>query len=358
MSEIVFILGAGASADAGAPLMKNFMLKAQELRKEKDKVKIRQDFDDVFRIKNSISKLCHKSILDLNNVEELFAILEMGKLINKLVDLDSESIEKCTSSLRKVIGRTLELSMPLRMVSRDELDVYKTYNKFLKLLDLLKRHRRISCSVLTFNYDIGLDYTFYRNGLGFDYCLEDNSNSQLIAVLKLHGSLNWAKCTSCDKVIPWNFKDFIINESIGNDWIIDISSKLSSSGLCCPQCQNILSSDSFIIPPTWNKILHNKNLINVWKKAAKELSDAESIIIVGYSNPETDQYFKYLLSLGIEGETMIKNFWIIDPDAAVVEKFRKICGYGIQRIDNIEVGFDKGIEIVAQKFGIGKESLK
>jgi hypothetical protein len=34
MSEIVFILGAGASKNAGAPLMANFLDKADELRKE------------------------------------------------------------------------------------------------------------------------------------------------------------------------------------------------------------------------------------------------------------------------------------------------------------------------------------
>jgi hypothetical protein len=36
----------------------------------------------------------------------------------------------------------------------------------------------------------------------------------------------------------------------------------------------------------------------VWRTAAQHLSEAEHIFIIGYSLPETDQFFRYLYGLG------------------------------------------------------------
>ena len=48
MSEIVFILGAGASREAGAPLMLDFLDKADQLRKSGRVNEFKPHFDRVF----------------------------------------------------------------------------------------------------------------------------------------------------------------------------------------------------------------------------------------------------------------------------------------------------------------------
>jgi hypothetical protein len=67
-------------------------------------------------------------------------------------------------------------------------------------------------------------------------------------------------------------------------------------------------------------------LVGVWQQAARQLSDAENIIVSGYSVPETDAFFKYLFALGAVGNSLIRRFWVFDPDERVEERFRKLLG--------------------------------
>ena len=79
-----------------------------------------------------------------------------------------------------------------------------------------------------------------------------------------------------------------------------------------------------IVPPTWNKTEYHNTLSNVWKRAARELSDAEHIFIIGYSLPESDYFFKFLYSLGTIGSNTIKGFHVINPDKSVVPNYERM----------------------------------
>jgi len=67
-------------------------------------------------------------------------------------------------------------------------------------------------------------------------------------------------------------------------------------------------------------------LANVWWHAAKELSTAEIIIIVGYSLPESDLFFKYLLSLGGIDLMGLTDFIVIDKNPDVIKKYYDLLG--------------------------------
>ena len=88
--------------------------------------------------------------------------------------------------------------------------------------------------------------------------------------------------------------------------------------------------EPIIVPPTFNKMEHNKNIVNVWRQASLELTKAENILICGYSHPETDIFFKYLFALGISGDSIIKNFVVYDPKKEIEEKYRNILGRSIE----------------------------
>ncbi|MCX6641568.1 MAG: hypothetical protein NTW14_13970 [bacterium] len=85
-----------------------------------------------------------------------------------------------------------------------------------------------------------------------------------------------------------------------------------------------------IIPPTWNKGQNLNSPVKVWKQAAKELSEAKEIIVIGYSLPESDLFFRYLFALGTDSTTRIERFIVCNPDIKVKEKFEKIIGRGIE----------------------------
>ena len=67
MSENLFILGAGASAEAGAPTMQNFIDRAEQLKGTANGHS--EDFKRFFDILNSLKEVQSKSELDLDNLE-------------------------------------------------------------------------------------------------------------------------------------------------------------------------------------------------------------------------------------------------------------------------------------------------
>ena len=83
MSDIVFILGAGASKQCGMPVMAEFLDVSWDLLREGKVNGKRDDFVTVFRARSALQRVHSKSQLDINNIESLFTVLEMGKVIKR-----------------------------------------------------------------------------------------------------------------------------------------------------------------------------------------------------------------------------------------------------------------------------------
>ena len=58
---------------------------------------------------------------------------------------------------------------------------------------------------------------------------------------------------------------------------------------------------------------NDKYLRPVWQAAREELKQAFRLIIVGYSLPKTDSFFKYLLTLGLSENESLQEIILIDP---------------------------------------------
>ena len=85
-----------------------------------------------------------------------------------------------------------------------------------------------------------------------------------------------------------------------------------------------------IVPPTWNKT-DNVEIVGVWNQAIKELSEAQNIIIIGYSLPKTDLFFQYLLALGTLNIQRLKRFWVVDTNPDVDKKYQSFLSNDIKR---------------------------
>ena len=334
MSEIVFILGAGASKEAGAPLMADFLDKADELRRGGELNQFKPDFDRVFNAISALQSVHSKAELDLDNIESVFAAFEMGRLINRLPGMSDDDIESLLVSIRRLILITLEktVTYPVR-----DGNIYpnNSYNSFAELVNILNDDgKQNRCSIITFNYDLALDYALNFSSHPADYCLSETTKPGYTSLMKLHGSLNWARCSKCKEIIPYDFHAFFQKYSfpfLGEREIqfvrLELGSKLASSGL--KHCEEDIKSGPVIVPPTWNKTEYHQGLSKVWSRAASELSDAENIFISGYSLTESDLFFRYLFALGSVGQTRIKRFWVFDPDEENVRhRFEKLIGSG------------------------------
>ena len=214
MSEIVFILGAGASKHAGAPLMNEFLDTAEALCQTGKLGEHQDDFDRVFEAIGQLQVVQSKAPLDLDNLESVFGAFEMGRLIGRLPGLPKEQIDGLLDRFRRVIARTLEETMTFPFED-GHLNPHGHYDMFARLVEGLDENgSRRRCSIITFNYDVGLDYALHHCRYPPNYCLEPRNQDTGATLLKLHGSLNWGRCEECATVFSWDLHTFFQNQVI------------------------------------------------------------------------------------------------------------------------------------------------
>jgi hypothetical protein len=68
----------------------------------------------------------------------------------------------------------------------------------------------------------------------------------------------------------------------------------------------------FLIPPSWDKSEYRQIIAPVWKKSVDELRAATRICIIGYSMPETDAFFKYLLTMALAHNHQLYSLTVVD----------------------------------------------
>ena len=198
--KTVIILGAGASRDCGGPLIADFLDRAYELILTDKCGKAKERFDNVFRAIAELRSVHEKSYLDTDNIETLFGAIEMARIIRKLGSRNEQQIEQLRDALVSLIVTTIEQTI-LFPVTEGRIIAPTPYWDLRAAIDKAL-HRGLNVSdltVLTFNYDLAADVMLSHAG-GVDYCLDGKTNG--IKLLKLHGSLNWGKCSSCKEIVP------------------------------------------------------------------------------------------------------------------------------------------------------------
>src|SRR5205809_156403 len=103
MPTSIFLLGAGASKAAGAPLMAEFLSMARNLRRSGLPTEFHAAFDLVFQAMAALQAVHSKATLDFNNVESLFSAFEVAKTLDKLPGYTSENIDAVIEALKTVI---------------------------------------------------------------------------------------------------------------------------------------------------------------------------------------------------------------------------------------------------------------
>jgi hypothetical protein len=356
MGENVFILGAGASAESGAPLMNNFLDIAEDLLREG---KFQQDTEKIKRVfdaKKMLAKtIFEKSFLGINNIETLFGAIEMAKIINKLGEYSAEQILDVRNGLVTLIVKTLEKTTIFHDETNDEgILPTKPYRDFVALL----KDKGIGrSSIITFNYDIALDFALEKDLGPINYCLNDENNSN-VKVLKLHGSINWGRCLTCKNIVPYKISDFAKDYGLGPERIIPATFPLSEKlrDLSKYHDHQEFENIPVIVPPTWNKTEYQGPIARVWKEAATELGLARNIYVFGYSLPESDLFFRYLFALGTIGDATIRRFWVFDIESEegnLKKRYEALIGQGIRdRFNYNSMYFSYAIGNLRERIGL------
>jgi SIR2-like protein len=178
-------------------------------------------------------------------------------------------------------------------------------------------------TLITFNYDLLIEESFPENmklwspingyglkvgGITLDWCrkwlekrhIRNNQESKIV-LLKLHGSLNWTlNQNGTIKIKP---RPYVVRT----------------------RNNKILSEKILILPPAWKKAVNKYPYKHFWKQARLKLEKCRTLVILGYSLPETDLLAHALLAevirLRSTRNKCLKALHLIDPNLEVREKF-------------------------------------
>ena len=319
----VYVVGAGFSADRGLPVLANFMLVMRDAHpwlmtngRKSEALSIQTVLE--YRLKAASAG--YRVRIELENIEELFS-------------LAAASRDDLTPDIRTAIAATLDYCQKTNPEARTYFDVatdtlptvgnitagsfnpsrgnvirlsMPTYEHYVGGLTgwfgsgiVVGKNTFIS-----FNYDTLVEESLSGLGIDFTYGFKPNSvdldpslsslrqrEGASIKVLKLHGSNNWAREDAEKKLRLFGSYDAVRSKN----WSPEL------------------------VPPTWRKVFGNE-LNDVWSEALTAIESATRVIMLGFSMPETDLHFKYLLAAGLQNNVSLRQIVAVNPDTVAIEK--------------------------------------
>lgn len=286
--KTVVVLGAGASAADGAPLQSELFRQYFQ----SSSICSRVDTTMQTELKNYFSKLWGIDINRNNLGNTKFPTFEEALGLLDIADARGEFFKDLSwsgdSSIRAQELRSHLIAL-IALIIEEKLQRDCPNHK--KLVTNLNNNRGLCSTVfLSLNYDIIIDnaielVTQNIPDYGVSFSPEPNRNGESwhpsVKLLKLHGSLNWLYCPICN-ALSLSPGHKVAAELPGAPWQFR-----------CFYCREI--QISIIIPPTFFKVMSNFYLQQIWREAEEACRDAQRIIFCGYSFPNADVHFKYLL---------------------------------------------------------------
>lgn len=304
-NKTVYVLGAGFSAAAKAPMQDRIIAKIFETFDEQDEKlqKFTRFLKDVLFIDSSQ--------FDKIALEDIFTPLDRCLLENvSFRKLSIQEVKEERENIIFLIGKTLQ-----NILASPDKECIDTFARHLVNESKIRKKggykKYDPVSVITTNWDILLD-TSIKEAIRqidpdghVDYLCHISSFNEhdktvmpglealgqgkyIVKLLKLHGSLNWIQCPKCNRLYA------------------DFDSKIAVDQFLNPQfCRHCLENfktelgcrlESNIVMPTFLKNLSNTQLKLIWQNAGIELSEASKIIFIGYSLPQADFEIRQLMA--------------------------------------------------------------
>ncbi len=335
--DVVFILGAGASAPDGVPMQKDLLPHMYrpthpELRDSNNGRIVRTFLHRWFPRSDDSAPFA--------TLEEVFGFLDV--LLEQRQGLPDGFTIGVLANVRAALINCIHY-----VIDRVRSSPASNYRAFWESVAAVNRN----VSVVSLNYDTTLEEAIdplYPDRALVDYCIRlmnfdeppriqahhwwidaakpirrwPGGDPVPIKVLKPHGSLNWKYCPPCREVLltPW---DTSIDLNQGGFLRVDGASCFEPevvSPLRCPYCEG--SFQTLVAPPSHSKDLLHPVLAQIVTETMRELRRARRIVFVGYSFPEADVHVRALLAKEVSSQEIV----VIDPGlaAASAERYRAL----------------------------------
>ncbi len=315
----VYVLGAGFSSYGGLPLIGDFLNKMRDsvewLERDGSRAQEVQAITRVLDFRLKAASAAYRTPLDVENIEELFSLASASR--GEELTRDVTLAIAATLDFAQRTGPTREIHVVRRHAPQQwsppngwnwtglqrppdgngyMVPIYDFYAGMMGgYFNQRTPNRRDT--IITFNYDLLVENALHNLGISFDYCLSADSadfdssarcvrgpaDEQVMRVLKLHGSVNWAQDKRERRLTVFGTYD-------------DVRARPATP---------------FLAPPTWRKILSG-SLSEVWDAAIDALSTATRVIVLGYSIPETDLHFRYLLTAGLQENISLRKLLFVN----------------------------------------------
>ena len=199
-------------------------------------------------------------------------------------------------------------------------------------------------TIITFNYDLMLERvldeinqkghpeTFCFPGCyrlerlktvqtmkGADKFVTKNFAHKGVAVLKLHGSMNWHSKHTSNTPNPKGM--FNIKRPLH---VLD-SPMIAHSISWKPKLKKIYMKPVIVPPVSGKRAMMHQDFLGLWSNAAKALAQADRVVIAGYSCPPLDLEARILLSENLRANPN-KRVYVIDPSPQTAARFIELCG--------------------------------
>ena len=131
----------------------------------------------------------------------------------------------------------------------------------------------------------------YRCDIGTEFYRKEKR--RFGTLLKLHGSLNWLYCRTCQRLEIGASQARLYIKVLTRMFGPDLKKAFTPDGDPCPTCGCKLRP--LLVAPSHLKYYRNPHLTQVWYEAERVLREATRVIVVGYSLPDDDVEVVYLL---------------------------------------------------------------
>ncbi|GAH62764.1 unnamed protein product, partial [marine sediment metagenome] len=158
------------------------------------------------------------------------------------------------------------------------------------------------------------DVTGRHSGTSSLYAVEKGKGPLLC---KLHGSLNWFSAGPEDISVESGLS------GVGKDR----RSYVGRTGLpLIAKTDYFLDKVPLIIPPTLFKLQVDYRFQKIWDAAGKAIKEADELVFIGFSFPQSDIYIRYFLATNLAENVRIEKIRVVDPDAGAICKELKKPG--------------------------------
>ena len=328
MRNVVFILGAGASKPGGCPTMANFFSLAEgmDLNNAWDDLGLVDDFELVQRIRKELYNHSVKAAPDIDNLESVFLAIEMAEDLGRLGRLSQPQLLRAKSSFIRFVMGVLSHSQLFRTkdwatATGPDRTAYSPvgYDLLTELiLALVKCGWR--CHVISFNYDLGLEFSLAGREIQFSG-LTPNVDSP-VHLYKLHGAFNWFE--SADGVLTEDVEGL----QDPRPWMVETKRQRNFSTLALTNWLNERHPNQLplIVPPGDAKASFRAKVRRLWALAGSAVGSADAIVQIGYSIPSADRFFRDFYLVANMTSHVLRRWYVVDPCEDVSEEVRKLVG--------------------------------